>query len=170
MGPGTMQENIEKQLGLLLPIEQIAAAQAGWLETWPEVKQYWAHNTRIAHPAGFQRDKWGRMKMTYKYKVTNPQSGRQRLAFYCAAQNFGFQGPGGDIIKRATELAHREGLHPNAALHDQLMCDELAADAEEAARVLRRVMKQAGEEICPNVRWPEVEVHTFEERWQGKGD
>lgn len=168
MGADTMQENVEKQLGVLMPVDQIFRAQQAWLETWPEVKEYWQHNTRVAHPAGFKRNKWGIMKMTYKYKVTNPQSGRQRLAFYCAAQNFGFQGPGGDIIKRATELAHQRGLHPVAALHDQLLCDEPAATAGEAAKVLSSLMKQAGQEICPNVRWPDLDTHIFTERWASK--
>lgn len=168
MGPETMQENIEKQLGLLLPVEQIARAQQAWLETWPEVREYWRYNTRIAHPAGFQRNKWGVMKMTYKYLVTNPQSGRQRLAPYCAAQNFGFQGPGGDVIKRAQELAIAKGLHPMAALHDQLMCDEVASSALEARVTLGECMKQALAEICPNVRTPDIDVHVFTERWASK--
>jgi hypothetical protein len=168
MGPETMQENVEKQLHILLPVEQIALAQAAWRETWPEVPEYWKYNTRIAHPAGFKRNKWGVMKMTYKYKVTNPQSGRQRLAFYCAAQNFGFQGPGGDIIKLLQNKAHKRGLHPVAALHDQLMCDELAKDALEAKVTLRECMREAAEEICPNVRWPDQEIHIFTERWKSK--
>ena len=169
MGPETMQENIEKQLGLLLPVDQIARAQQGWLEMLPEVREYWSHNTRIAHPAGFKRNKWGVMKMTYKYKVTNPQTGRQRLAFYCAAQNFGFQGPGGTIIKLALEKAHKAGLHPVAALHDQLMCDELASSSTEAKMTLARVMREAGEEVCPNVVWPDQDIHIFAGRWKSKG-
>jgi len=168
MGADTMQENIEKQLGVLLPVEQIARAQAAWKATWPEIDEYWKYNTRIAHPAGFKRNKWGAMKMTYKYKVTNPQTGKQRLAFYCAAQNFGFQGPGGTIIKSALEKAHKRGLHPVAALHDQLMCDEAAGDAAEARVTLREVMREAGEETCPNVDWPDQDIHVFTERWESK--
>lgn len=169
MGADTMQENIEKQLGVLIPVEQIARGQAAWRATWPEIDEYWKYNTRIAHPAGFKRNKWGVMKMTYKYKVTNPQTGKQRLAFYCAAQNFGFQGPGGTIIKAALGKAHRRGLHPVAALHDQLMCDELAADSAEARVTLNEVMLEAARETCPNVDWPDQDIHIFTERWKSKG-
>ncbi len=169
MGADTMQENIEKQLGILMPVEDIARGQRAWKDTWPEIERYWKHNTIVAHPAGYQKDKWGRMKMTYKYKVTNPQSGRQRLAFYCAAQNFGFQGPGGDIIKKALELVEGAGLRPVAALHDQLLCEVPAGDAGEATKHLKSLMKQAGQEVCPNVRWPELEAHIFTERWKSKG-
>lgn len=168
MGAETMQESIEKKRGVLVPIEQIQRAQQAWKEMLPEIAEYWAYNTRIAHPAGFKRNKWGVMKMTYKYKVTNPQSGRWRLAPYCAAQNFGFQGPGGDIIKLAEEKAHKAGLHPVALLHDQLLCDEVASSRLEASVTLGRIMREAAMEICPNVRWPEVDVHIFEERWKSK--
>lgn len=169
MGPATMQANIEKQLNLLLPVEQIKRAQDAWLQTWPEVREYWAYNTRIAHPAGYKRDKWGIQRMTFKYKVTNPQTGKQRLAYYCAAQNFGFQGPGGTIIKLALAKAHRRGLHPVAVLHDQLLCDELAGDAEAARMELRATMREAAEETCPNVVWPDQDIHIFQERWKSKG-
>lgn len=170
MGPATMQENIEKQLGRVIPIEQLRADMEGWKQTWPEVEAYWKHNTTHPHPAGFKRDKLGVMRMQYKYKVTSPQSGRQRLAYYCAAQNFGFQGPGGDIIKRAIELTNADGESPVAALHDQLLCEveDKPAAIHYRSQRLAQLMKQAGEEICPNVRWPEVKVHVFRERWESK--
>ena len=154
MGAATMQGSIEKQTGVLMPIPEIKRAMAGWKRTWPEVQRYWAHNTL---------DERGP-----KYFVTNPQSGRSRLAFYCAAQNFGFQGPGGDIIKLAIEKCHAAGLPVVAALHDQLLADVPVAEAKEAGGLLGKLMQEAQQEICPNVRAPLPVVHTFDTRWASK--
>lgn len=154
MGAATMQDNIEKQLGIIMPVSEIKQSLYRWQGVWPEVRRYWDHNT--LSPRG------------EKYLVTNPQSGRQRLAFFCAAQNYGFQGPGADVMKRALELAQEAGLPVVAVLHDQMLLDVEAKAAPEASDILASVMKQAGEEICPNVRWPDVQVHTFAERWKSK--
>jgi len=169
MGAATMQANIEKQLGIVMPVDDIRDAMDAWLEVWPEVREYWQHNVASSRFMGWKVDPiTGMRKAQYKYLVTNPQSGRRRLAFYCAAQNFGFQGPGGDIIKRALELTDEAGVPAIAALHDQLIADVPLSQRKAAAVEMARCMKQAGEEICPNVRWPEVQVHTYATRWASK--
>ena len=153
-GPATMQANIFKQTDLRPTLDEVKLMMRRWKEAVPEFYEY--------------RDYCTRDERGDNYYVTNPQSGRSRLAPYCASLNFGFQSPGSDVIKRATELCVQSGVPAVALIHDQILCDVPVADVPEVSVLLPRLMRQAGEEICDRMRWPLPEVHVYNERWESK--
>ena len=158
IGPVTMGAYAKKQ-GESCPPEALKA----WRKAITEFPAYKAKATSRPHKGNSKT-----FNLANRYYVTSPQSGRTRLSTFTSSLNFGFQSPGSDVIKRAIELCQAAGVPVIAALHDQLLADVPKRDVAEVSVLMPRLMQQAGEEVCVNMRWPLPEVHIFEERWISK--
>jgi DNA polymerase-1 len=88
-------------------------------------------------------------------------SGAQRNA-----KNFPIQGTSADILKRALHLLHREIAGTSARLvnivHDEIILESDAKDAEQTAEKLEKAMRDAGEEFVKKVP-VKVDVHVTDE-------
>jgi hypothetical protein len=158
IGPVTMAAYAKKQ-GEHCPPEALKA----WRKAIVEFPEYKKRATSQPH-----KDNTSNFNLANKYYVTSPQSGRRRLSSFTSSLNFGFQSPGSDVIKRSIELCMQAGVPIIAALHDQLLADVPLRDVQEVSVLMPRLMQQAGQEICTNMRWPLPEVHVFNERWHSK--
>ncbi len=82
------------------------------------------------------------------------------------AKNFPIQGSSADILKRALHLLHREMFGTGAKLvnivHDEIIVECDASEAEQIADKLNKVMCAAGEEYIRKVP-VKVDVHTADE-------
>lgn len=82
------------------------------------------------------------------------------------AKNFPIQGTSADILKRALNLLHEEISGTSTKLvnivHDEIVLECDAADADETAKLLERAMLAAGEEFLSNVP-VKVDVHVADE-------
>jgi predicted HAD superfamily phosphohydrolase YqeG len=154
MGPATMVANAKKQ-GLVVSLEDMTQTMSRWRRALPEIWQYRGHCERI--------------RRNERYLVTSPQSGRSRLAYYCASLNFPFQSAGSDVTKRAVELCLKAQIPVVAVIHDQLLADVPAADAHDVGVKMVALMMQAHQEICTKVKAPQVHYNVFLDRWKSKG-
>jgi hypothetical protein len=155
MGPSTMCANLKKQKGIIVPVMEMEETMKRWKRALPEIWQYREHCERIVFGD--------------RYLVTSPQSGRSRLAFWCASLNFPFQSAGSDVTKRAVELCLAAGINVVAIIHDQLLADVPRRAARDAGVEMARLMAIAHQQICSTVVAPVVEWHMFLDRWVSKG-
>ncbi len=125
-----------------------------WLETFPEMKDYFARVNRLLVPTGPKGQKLA--------TIVLPGTGFVRGgAMYCAACNTGFQGLGAACAKHGMWLVARAeyadqssplyGARTVAMVHDELIaeCDE--AVCHEAAHELVRLMVVGANEFLPDV-------------------
>jgi DNA polymerase-1 len=115
------------------------------LDTWLRDAARRVVTERISRTAS------GRM-YRHRFDETDRQSisGAQRNA-----KNFPIQGTSADILKRALYLLHREIAGTSARLvnivHDEIILESAAAEAEATAEKLERAMRAAGEEYVKKV-------------------
>jgi hypothetical protein len=127
-----------------IPEELAAAVKLAWRRQWAEQRKYF--EMLRAGVVDFK----GEFR---RYKVTTPWSGRTRVGHYTECANFLIQATGADVTKMALHKATRAGLPVVIKVHDELVLDVPAGDAEEAGRLLAQCMEEAGREVCPNVPW-----------------
>lgn len=150
LGPDTMMSFAAKGYGVKRPREFWAEAIMVFMQTWPEMRQYFA---AISALEGYRKG---------SYNVIQPWSRRLRAgATYCSACNSIFQGLGSDVAKLAGWLIFKAcyvdrssplfGARIVLFVHDQFMVEIEESRAVAGAAEVERLMNLAGSTVLPDV-------------------
>ncbi|HEV8065965.1 MAG TPA: DNA polymerase, partial [Acidimicrobiales bacterium] len=137
---------------LSVPVEEAAAILAQYFTAFPNVKDYMNKTVAEARMRGYTETLFGRRR--YLPELDSPNF-RVRQAAERQAMNAGIQGLAADIFKVAlvrldSELAARD-LRSRIVLqvHDEVLVESLADEADEVEAVTRKVMETAAELAVP---------------------
>ena len=123
-----------------------------YYDTYKGVRRYMEEIPILAREQGFVRSLYGRIR---PLPGINDRNGNIRRAAEREAINMPIQGTASDIVKmamlRADEAFHRENLQARMLMqvHDELLVECAAGDAERVAATLKREMENAVELDVP---------------------
>ena len=148
LGADTMMSFAAKGYGVKRPREFWAEAIAVFMQTWPEMKDYFAAISALEGQRG-------------TYNVVQPWSRRLRAgATYCSACNSIFQGLGSDVAKLAGWFLFKAcyvdrnsplfGSRIVLFIHDQFMIEIDESKAAAGAAETERLMNLAGSIVLPD--------------------
>ncbi len=137
---------------LAVPVEEAAAILAQYFSAFPNVKEYMSKTVAEARMHGYTETLFGRRR--YLPELDSPNF-RVRQAAERQAMNAGIQGLAADIFKVAlvrldAELVER-GLRSRIVLqvHDEVLVESLAEEADDVESLTRIVMESACELAVP---------------------
>lgn len=145
--------------GIILSLDEVAAYDKVWKETFPEAKMLFDHVSRLtaASPDGL-------------CTIELPRSKRRRGGcWFTAACNGYFQGPGADVTKRARQLIAeacyvdtRSPLYSSRnvnTVHDEFILESpLGPGMHDAAEELGILMAKGANEYVPDVPFAPIQA------------
>ena len=142
-----------KGYGLKIDIEESTKIKDVWLQTFPEVEQYFDLPRQYIDGT---KKYWSEEKGMWEDKNTYCQmtlTGRKRAyCTYTAFLNTAFQGLAADGAKLAMYKVLKSGFTTVAFIHDQLLVEVPEDTAEEALSQVSELMIQGMEEVVKNVK------------------
>lgn len=185
MGPYTFMRHARK-MGLDWDLQEARAQKDRWFNAFPDVGEYMGifnidpfahfgegkHGNELLAELGFQDDDRPSAREVMDsfdegrvFCITLPSGREIPSRKYASAANGFFQGTGADVFTVAFNLACASGLPLVAAIHDSMILEGQAAEAESLGQCLTRCMSRALSLVCPSVPQPEIQF-TITETWK----